>query len=384
MGIYRTLLEEEVPHITPNDDTNVDLKEIEDIVDDHDANEAEQQDAQDAAFGPDGGVDDILDESAMAIFEFECTQNAILKTIGMHELTEAVAGREFVFEAADIKGFFTKAKEAVIKFFKKVWAVLQKWAGNLTITFATNKKILEKHEKDLAAGYAKVTGDKNAKKMKGYTFDGLNGKIASEALDFEGYKPADAAEKIRAAIDSKSAAEGLMDAEQLYSNLAEIRRMLAGSECTAGEFAATLKKNLFGGDAKEMWMSVEDVKSNLKDTKGDKEKANAFMKSSKKQFQEQIKEFNNLEKAAAKLDDGAERNAIMAACTRYNKLVSTTLSLYQTRRSGVLTAIRARAAQSRSYALRYIRAANGQAYEEKKAKINGESAYGFLGSLNLV
>jgi len=383
MGIYRTLLEEEVPHIT-EDDTNVDIKEIEDIVDDHDANEAEQQDAQDAAFGPDGGVDDIMDESAMAIYEFECANNQIMQTIGMHELSEAVNGREFFFEAADIKGFFASAKQKVVAFFKKVWNILQKWAGNLAAMFATNKKLVEKHEKQIKDGYAKVTSDRDAKKMKGYSFAGLNGKLPNPDMNVDAESLSSAAEKIRAAIDAGSNDESLMSAEQLESTLSEIRKVLAGSECGASEFSSTLKKNLFGGDkATEMWMSADEVLSTLKDIKTDREAAGKFMKESKKKFQEQIRNFDKLEKAASKVENGVARNALMAACTRYNKLTSTTLSLAQTRRSGVLSAIRARASQARAYALRYIRVANGEKYTPKKEEPKNES-YGFLGNLGLI
>ena len=114
MGIYRTLLEEEVPHLDDNNNPDEQIKELQDVIEDQDANQAEQDAAQDAAYGPDCGVDDIMDESAYAIYEFECGHAQIMQAIGMHELQEAAAGREFIFEAADIKGFFKSVKDKIV------------------------------------------------------------------------------------------------------------------------------------------------------------------------------------------------------------------------------------------------------------------------------
>ena len=46
MGIYRSLLEEEITHLDDNNDTNEQIEDLMDALNDHDANEAEQERAQ--------------------------------------------------------------------------------------------------------------------------------------------------------------------------------------------------------------------------------------------------------------------------------------------------------------------------------------------------
>ena len=68
MGIYRTLLEEEIAHL--DDENNTNIKEVEKTVDDQDANAAEQDRAQDAEFadpGTEDSIDDILNEEYLEI-----------------------------------------------------------------------------------------------------------------------------------------------------------------------------------------------------------------------------------------------------------------------------------------------------------------------------
>ena len=311
MGIYRTLLEEEVPHIVPNDDTNVEIKEIEDIVDDHDANEAEQVDAQVAAFGP-GPVDDIMSESAMAIYEFECSQNAIMKVIGLHELSEAAAGREFIFEAADIKGFFKKAKDAIVKFFKKVWAVLQKWAGNLAAMFTTNKKLVEKYSKQIKEGASKV--DKN-ETFKGYSFAALDGNIKD--IGPKGDKAINLVKNQSKDLINATAeniGEYDQDAEKFDEDIRAIRSWLCGTECDAGEFSSNLREYLFGSSEKtDMklggdFLAPDKIISNLNDVKGDKEVVNKFMKETKDEFKKIIDNLNNIEKSVNNMSTKADNS----------------------------------------------------------------------------
>lgn len=387
MGIYRTLLEEEVPHIT-EDDTNVDIKEIEDIVDDHDANEAEQQDAQDAAFGPDGGVDDIMDESAMAIWEFQVGQNQIMQTIGMHELNEAVNGREFIFEAADIKGFFASAKKKVIDFFKRIWNVLQKWAGNLAATIASNKKLVEKYADKIKSGAEKV--DKN-QSIKGYMFAALDGEVGDIKK-----KEARGIDKVtQPARDlSNATADNILDfdsgADEFDRQLKEIRGMLCGAESVdSSEFSAKLREHLFGSKEPEDLklggdkLKADKIIENLRDVHDDTKAVKEFMKTTKDQFNKVLNNLKTLEKAVNSGEDGVEKNKKMSACVRLNNFTTSCLTIMQTWRTGVLQAINARARQSRKVAMAYIRAENGATYSNKSQTPKSES-YGFLGAYNLI
>ena len=153
MSFYRSFLEEEMDTPILDDNNSPEIKEIEDIVNDQDANAEEQDDAQAAEFGPDDGVDDILDESYIAIAEAEGEFNKIVMSIGIHELNETVAGREVIYEAVDIKGYIKKAKDWVVSFFKKVWSVLQRYAHNIASVFKTNKGFADKYSSNTITFY---------------------------------------------------------------------------------------------------------------------------------------------------------------------------------------------------------------------------------------
>ena len=388
MGIYRTLLEEEVPHLDDNNNPDEQIKELHDVIEDQDANAAEQDAAQDAAYGPDCGVDDILDESAMAIYEFEAGHAQIMQAIGMHELQEAAAGREFIFEAADIKGFFKSIKDKIVAFFKKVWQVLQRWAGNLTAVFASNKKFAEKYASQMRTGY-NLYG-KSDKKLKGYSFAGLDDAISKakagkdDKLPEEFGKWIDAMKKETELMGANSNYDPMFSADDLEKEQNELRGDFCGADSvSASEFGSKLKAHLFGGTEpteKEV-MKVDDVIRILTGKKDEAKTVNDFMKNAKKISKETIDKINSLERAISKVDVGSFRTKAMADCTRYTTHLRSVLSIQQTWRSGVLSAINARCRQARRYGMAYVAAAN----RDKHKGFQKESAeYGFLGSLGLV
>lgn len=380
MGIYRTLLEEEVPHL--DDNNNNDMKVIDDIVNDHDANEAEQQAAQDAAFGPDGGVDDILGESAMAIFEFEEGHAAIMQAIGMHELSEAACGRDFIMEAADIKGFFKSIKDKVVAFFKKVWQVLQRWAGNLKSVFASNKKFAEKYASQIKDGYEVYKGGKAKKELKGYKFQ--IPKLEKANVNTDTFLDEKAMKEIETMIANKSIEADLnVSADDIDAGLEVVREALAGKKCSDAEFHDTLRDKYYGSiDPVELVMTPDEVTTILKDSKNMKDKSKEYFAESKKQFKKAIDKLNTLEKRASNLKsdsaaDAAYRNKVMAMVTRYSNMLRKTLTYTQTMRSVHLGAINACARQARRYGMAYVAAANKGKYKGFQKE---STEYGFLGA----
>ena len=390
MGIYRTLLEEEVPHLDDNNNPDEQIKELQDVIEDQDANQAEQDAAQDAAYGPDCGVDDIMDESAYAIYEFECGHAQIMQAIGMHELQEAAAGREFIFEAADIKGFFKSVKDKIVAFFKKVWSVLQRWAGNLTAVFASNKKFAEKYATQMRTGYNICNSSKySGKKLKGYKFPTLDDDIKEAKAQKDAKIPEDVKKKIdelKAKLDhvgKYTKYESQISAEDVEAFLNKVRGSACGEESvSASEFSSKLKKAIYGGEEPtEFWMTVDEVVKILSGKKDDAKAVNEFMKNAKKQSKEAIDLINGLEKAVSKVEDGQFRTGAMADCSRAITMERGSLTILQTWRSATLSAINARARQARRYGMAYVAAAN----RDKHKGFQKESAeYGFLGNLGLV
>lgn len=371
MGIYRTWLEEEVPHLDETNDPDGQIKELEDIIANSDANEAEQDDAQEAAFGPDGGVDDILDESWVAIAEFEAGNNDIMKAIGYHELNEAAEGREFVLESMDdIKGFFKSAKDKIIAFFKKVWSVIQRWAGNIAALATTNKKFVEKYGAKIDQGYSLVKGDK-AKSLKGFSFSGLAAAIGKT----DGKDTAAYIKKVK--TDGKST-----DAEFYEGIASNYRKALCGSACSQSEFASKLKENIFGeSEPKQMLMDPKNVKEILSGRKDDVSAVKKFMKEAKAQFKTALDTLNEFEREAAKKDSGSEREKAMAIATRAVTCMRSLMSSTQVWRSQTIHGINARARQARRYGMAYVAAANKNTHKGFQKE---STEYGFLGNYGLV
>ena len=390
MGIYRTLLEEEVPHLDDNNNPDDQIKELIDVIEDQDANQAEQDAAQDAAYGPDCGVDDIMDESAYAIYEFEAGHAQIMQAIGMHELQEAAAGREFIFEAADIKGFFVSVKNKIVTFFKKVWSVLQRWAGNLGAVFTSNKKFADKYAAQMRSGFNICNSSKyDGKKLKGFKFPTLDKDIA----DAKAGKDAKLPDEVKDGIDKMKAAlehvgkytkyESKLSAEDVENELNRVRGSACNEESvSASEFSSKLKKCIYGADEPtEFWMPVDEVVKILSGKKDDVKAVNDYMKNAKKQSKAALDMIHDLEKAVSKVEDGQFRTGAMADITRAIAIERGSLTILQTVRSATLSAINARARQARRYGMTYVAASN----KDKHKGFQKESTeYGFLGNLGLV
>ena len=290
-------------------------------------------------------------------------------------------GREFIMEAADIKGFFKSVKDKVVAFFKKVWSVLQRWAGNLTAVFTSNKKFYSKYSAQIKAGFAKKdSGD--SKKPKGYEFN--IGEINKDAADTSKYLEGFASvSDISKAIESKGTVDNAMTAEDVEEAMNKVRGALStGGSVSAGEFSKELTKSLYGDtEPKAMWMSVEAVEAGLADKKNLKDSTKKFMTEAKKQMKTTLNKLSTLEKSASKYEDATDRNKMMAICTRYSTFVRSVLTATQTWRSARLGAINAFARQARRYGMIYVAAAN----KEKHKGFQKESAeFGFLGAMGLV
>ena len=384
MGIYRTLLEEEVPHLDDNNNPDEQIQELMDIVDDTDANEAEQERAQEAEFAEPGTqADELLDESWMAIYEFEEGNARLMRAIGIHELTEAAAGRDVLWEAPDIKGFFHDVKEKIVAFFKKVWSVIQRWAGNLAAVFTTNKKFAEKYASQIREGHKLFTADKTAKDIKGYQFTGLN-----PAEDNVDRTAASATRKVTEALDDKENTS-FDSADSLESFVNKVRGEFCNeSSVSASEFNKKLKEYLYGSDSADTYVMPPDlVISVLTDKKDDMNKVKKISKEARTQMKKTLDSLKKLEANAGKAKKNetseATKNRLsdQAVLTRKVSAARQILSANQIWRSAMYGAIRARAAQARRYGMAYVAAYNRNRHKGFQKE---STEYGFLSHLNLV
>ena len=385
MSFYRSFLEEELDTPILDDNNSPEIKEIEDIVNDQDANAEEQDDAQAAEFGPDDGVDDILDESYIAIAEAEGEFNKIVMSIGIHELNETVAGREVIYEAVDIKGYIKKAKDWVVSFFKKVWSVLQRYASNIASVFKTNKGFADKYSSQITAGAKLYAADKKRKTdLKGYPypksdFDAIanSNKWKTSADASEMTKIMNLAKNIANYADDNSKSVAFSN-DDLESYVGDYRKYILGTDCSSSEFSDKLLNKMRGSSEKsKMNMDPAYVIEILKfDQTKEITKA---IKESKKEYKKVISNLESIQrnlKGEKTTDSNALGNVIrMIDC--FKKILSTT----QVARGVVLKAIRGRAMQARVFGQAYVAASN----KDKYRGFQKESAeYGFLSNLNLV
>ena len=383
MGIYRSLLEEEITHLDDNNDTNEQIEDLMDALDDHDANEAEQERAQAAEFEEPGTpAEELLGESWMAIYEFEQAHANLMQAIGVHEISEAAMGREVLWEAPDIKGFFTNIKNKIVEFFKKVWSVVQRWAGNLNALFSTNKRLLEKFGSKIDDGFK--LKDKIKKQPKGYSFEGFD-KIAVSKEDVA----AKVEEVGKFAVSNLDKFENgtyeATTAEDVESALKTIRKSYGVDDASSSDFASKLKEKMYGSkEPSSMWMDPKTIKDVLADKKNYKSGIKKLMEGVKKQSKDAISKIDKMEKSVkskmSKDSDNTNSNKLIMECNRYVEFHRGVLTATQVYRTQYLHAMNALCRQARKYAMVYIAAAN-----KDKHKGFGESTdYGFIGRLNLV
>ena len=388
MGIYRSLIEEEISHLDDNNNPDEQLKELMDVVEDQDANQEEQDRAQEAEYAEPGTqADELLGESWMAIYEFEAANAELMQAIGIHELNEAAYGRDVLWEAPDIKGFFKNIKDKVVAFFKKVWSVIQRWAGNLAAVFTSNKKFVEKYGSVMKDGHDALKADKSRKDMKGYSFSGIR-----KGDDNIVRKSDSATEDIKKLfgpdfLEGKGGTN--ISAEAVEEMVNEVRGKFCNkSSVSASDFHKELKEYLYGeSEPADMLMDVEAVIDALKDKKDDRKKVTDFMKESKTQMKKVLETLSKAEKSFGKDvkdETDSARTARLQNQTQYTRAISgmrQILSATQIWRSAMLGAINARARQARRYGMAYVVAAN----KKKHKGFQKESTeYGFLGRLNLV
>ena len=389
MSIYRTILEEELDIPILDDNNSPEIKEIEDIVADQDANDFEQDEAQAAEFGPSDGVDDILDETYMAIAEAETEFNKLTMAIGLHEVNESAAGREVLYEAVDIKGYIKKAKDWVVSFFKKVWQVLQRFAANLTSAFHTNSSFAKKYASQIREGAKNFKNDGKVK-LKGYDYTNLDRLTAGDAWSSSKGVLGKLAGYSKKVANWKEGEIG--DTSEFTNELKEntvkaYRKHLCGTACEAGEFREKLLDYVRGGEKKEMKMDADKVIEILGSGKDIKDCKDAIKKA-KEDYKKTISMLNELEKSLNKninsesnKKKNVENNKKLGAVMRLTEMFKEVLSTTQAARAVVLSSFRGRMAQARMYGQAYVAAAN-------KGKYKGfqkESAeYGFLSNLSLV
>lgn len=367
MGIYRTLLEDEVTYLDDHNDGAASMEELMDAVDNQEINVDEVENAQSAEFDETKDADEIMEEATMALAESEMAWNMMMEDFAIAEASRANSG-VLTESMDDIKNWFKNAIEKVKEFFKKVWQVIQRWASNITSMILTDKKFVEKNRAKIEAGYKVIKADKS-KWEEGYPFSGLDDAI-KEITNYESDPRYKTISVILDHLDDENFANK-------YGN--DAYKIADDSEYREKD---KMKKEIYG-ESKEMVMEAKDVIAILSD-KGDTKKAiKKAADGAKKSFNKWLKALKNAEKKVSnkKSEDynGTAANTyktIISANTAVKKLQTEA----QNARNLILAAIKKRKHQARVFGNLYVRAAN----KDKYKGFQNESGYGYLSGLNLI
>ena len=387
MSIYRTFLEEDLElGGVLDDDNSIELKQIEDVVNDQDANAFEQDEAQAAEFGTSYGEEEvadpeeIVDESFMAIAEAEINFNKIMMAIGIHEISEAAAGRDVIYEAVDVKGLFARAKKWVVDFFTKVWQTLKRFGANIAAAFKTNKQLADKYADRIKSGYGSYS--KDGKKIKMWDFPNLDTALTGNKDNaFSNAGVTKIMDRAKGSGDSS-----VISVDMVESTVKDYRKTLCGEACDASDLREKMHDYIYGKEKKEGYMRADAVIAALGSGKAIKD-ARKSMDKAKKEYKDAIKKLNDIERSATKAanKDGATQNDKdnMASAVRAIDIMKQVLTASQVARSVILSGAHARQIQARMFAQAYIAAAN-KANPKYKGFQKESTEYGFLSNLELL
>ena len=265
--IYSRLMESAVDGaIQTPDDIGVDLDQVEKDIAGENGIAAHQDEVEDAQ---EGMIGDPVEEFAMIVYESEYNYNQIMESIGMAELHEASMGRELIFEAVDIKGFFEKVKKWLVSMFEKLTQAVRKLLAKLDFQAKADKKFVTQNAVRIRAG----------EKMADWAAEGY----VFEDLKFSGISQSDKVKKsVRESLDGIKAGKfsnNDVDSDDYIGN-ASFKVLCKGIASGMGvrdgfdtieEFKEALRKKLFGNDGKKVSLKgkvgADDVIKCLQETR---------------------------------------------------------------------------------------------------------------------
>ena len=253
MGIYTNRLIRESEDLMddiiqqPGSDAGVDLDAVEKAIvgDDSEQNDEVKNAAS-------GVIGDPVDEAYTAMYESQYNYNQIMRVIGLSEVSAASIGKDVVLEAADIKGFFEKAKEIILNLFKHVTEAFKKALMAMTQLVMTDKKFVEKYKDKI------IAGSRDEFDVKGYVYGDLSMQ-----------KDADVDNIIRRA-NALSTKEDNSDINEFIinrltkidaNNIADMRKEFEKKIRNGEESPVDISKNYNGKTVLEILSKDDDIKS---------------------------------------------------------------------------------------------------------------------------
>lgn len=155
MGIFYNKLVESVSAdvedaIQTPDDIGVDLDAIEKAVAGNDGIEAHRDEIEAAE---EGTVGNPIDECSVIMYESEYNFNQLMKCIGVNELHEYAAGRDFILEGANLNAFIENIRKIFTGMFTKFTELYNKAVNWFSREFNFDKKFVREHDSEIKAGF---------------------------------------------------------------------------------------------------------------------------------------------------------------------------------------------------------------------------------------
>ena len=378
MSLYRTLLEDDTINALDNDnDGYEEARDLMDVIDDEEINAQEIEDAQEAEFGPDD-IDDIMDETAMIIAESEMAWNAIMESIGIRELNEAVNGiNEAESDAKSAKEFFNGAKANAGELFGKLMNTTRKWKDTALAALNFNAKFLAKHREDI------IEGSKAGGSISGYPYTGMNA-----AVKFINNNGLAATKAYKIAMGGSTAGVSYTSADRVADMNKVISKLAGGQDMSHGEFKKAMLATIRGGSSPtDISMKGSDVVAILSDKDSLSNAVDSMSNQTKAEFKSLAKAIAKLERSYGKAARGADdkygkasNKDSKATAVTVQKALKDCTNLSAMARSVVMKCITERARQARKLANIYIKNAKGKG----KGAIKESFEYGYLSDLDLI
>lgn len=309
MGIYTSMLENELQSVQDPNNPGVDLDQVEKDVCGPNGIEAHSEEIDDAV---EGVVGDPLEEAYTALYESEYNYNLLMQTIGFHELSCMQAGQAALNEEGkfdkvkeNVKGFFGKIKEMLISAFKKITEAFRTVLAKVMNAAKGDKKFATQYKARIEDGYQKDWKTKGFK----YTGEKVNFDQASDTYmhDFEkdcknGFDNPRQIDK-KGIIRDHAGVDGCEDIGQVSKKLlAKLRGSEERIELTKSNI--DLQKDVLailngGSDVAEIKQRYAGIKNNYKSA---------------------IDKISAMEQKATRSDTG-NNSGLMAVCTYYGNMV---------------------------------------------------------------
>lgn len=325
-----------------------------------------------------GGVIECVDDPEVAAYrialENEQNYNMIMNAFMIKEMQVLEStGQEMVYEAVDIKKFFSLVAEQVQKWWSKIKGIFKKLVDNIMVRVNASKAFIKKYK---GKTFVIPTDE-----FKGYEFGGIfnDASIYTSITDLI---PATASD-ISANADSEEKANAYV--EKYKKDLEDRREMMRGAACgdlankvSADKFDEELKKAYFGEKGKHVLKLTKSFDAILSDLENAKKERDGIKKAYKSAEEATRKLLGEVKKAEREVDK-KNRNSAMKVGKCVTDGITTALTVMSRANSMQSRAFAASVAQTRAMAVFYV----SHQPEAQKQGAKNESAVS-VGDMDIV